>query len=65
TDHVYAIAAFGNSYHTDGPFLRYVAMQKLPAGTPIAVMINGGTPPEEYKGLFHCVEQSHVIGKEK
>jgi len=61
TDHVYALAAFGNSYHTDGPFLEYVAKQKLPAGTPVAVMINGGKEPDAYKGLFYCVKQSKII----
>ncbi|MGB4268303.1 MAG: haloacid dehalogenase-like hydrolase [Spirochaetota bacterium] len=62
TEHVYALAAFGNSYHTDGPFLRYVATQKFPAGTPVAVMINGGTPPSEYHGIFQCVSYSQIIG---
>ena len=51
-DRVYVLAGFGNSYHTDGPFLKYIATQKLDAGSPISVMINGGSTPEEYKGLF-------------
>ena len=63
TEHVYVIAGFGNSYHTDGHFLHYIATQKLPAGKPIAVMINGGTPLQEYKGIFHCVTQTAVVGK--
>ena len=58
TQHVYVLAGFGNSYHTDGHFLHYIATQKLPAGNPIAVMINGGTSPQEYKGIFHCVTQT-------
>lgn len=55
-DRIYVLAGFGNSYHTDGPFLKYIAEQKLEAGKPLSVMINGGTPPEEYKGIFHEVK---------
>lgn len=65
TPHVYALAAFGNSYHTDGHFLQYVATQTLPAGKPIAVMINGGSPPALYAGLFQCVSQNQVTGDSK
>ncbi len=61
TPHVYAIAAFGNSYKTDGHFLTYIATQKLPAGKPIAVMINGGHYMDECKGLFYCVNQSTTV----
>lgn len=63
TNHVYAIAAFGNSYHTDGNFLYYVATQTLPAGKPVSVMINGGSPPKKYHALFECVIQNDVIAK--
>lgn len=63
TNHVYVIAGFGNSYHTDGDFLHHIASQKLPAGRPVAVMINGGTPPKKYDGIFHCVTQTAVVGK--
>ena len=57
-----AVAAFGNSYWTDGPFMRYVAVNRLPGGSKgVALMINGGEPPEEYKGLFRCVEQSKTM----
>lgn len=57
-----AVAAFGNSYWTDGPFMRYVAVNPLPGDAKgIALMINGGEPPEEYKGLFRCVEQSQTM----
>lgn len=65
TQHVYAIAAFGNSYHTDGPFLQYVATHRLPIGTPTAVMINGGLPPAVYEGMFTCVQQHSIIGDSK
>lgn len=51
-DSVYILAGFGNSYHTDGPFLKYIKEQNLEAGKPIAVMINGGKSPEEYTGIF-------------
>lgn len=51
-DTVYVLAGFGNSYHTDGPFLKYIAEQKLDAGKPISVMINGGKSPAEYNGIF-------------
>lgn len=51
-DSVYVLAGFGNSYHTDGPFLKYIAEQKLDAGKPISVMINGGKSPQEYTGIF-------------
>lgn len=53
---VFVIGGFGNSYNTDGPFLAWIARQSLPAGKPVAVMINGGTSPEEYSGLFTEIE---------
>ncbi|MFD0892880.1 haloacid dehalogenase-like hydrolase [Luteolibacter ambystomatis] len=37
---VFVLAGFGNSHHTDGPFLDHIADQILPAGQPLAVMIN-------------------------
>jgi len=56
-----AVAGFGNSYGTDGPFLRYVAAQPLPGGArPLSTMINGGPVPEAYKGLFNLVRQETV-----
>jgi phosphoserine phosphatase len=57
---VIVLAAFGNSYGTDGPFMKYVATQTLPAGKPIAVMINGGKPPPSYRGLFLQVQQNEL-----
>ena len=62
---VVVLAAFGNSYQTDGPFLKYVVTQKLPKSKPIAVMINGGEIPEDYQGLFIQVQQSEIIGDNK
>jgi phosphoserine phosphatase len=51
-DRVFVLAGFGNSYDTDGPFLEYIANQNLEAGSPIAVMINGGKSPDNYHGRF-------------
>jgi len=53
---VFAIGGFGNSYNTDGPFLAWIARQALPAGSPVVVMINGGSAPPEYAGLFTELE---------
>lgn len=59
---VFILAAFGNSYGTDGPFMKYVATQPLPKGKPVAVMINGGNKtPDEYQGLFMQVEQALTV----
>jgi len=56
-----AVAGFGNSYSTDGAFLRYIVTQALPGGARgFALMINGGEPPADYRGLFTCVTQRAV-----
>lgn len=60
---VVVIAAFGNSYSTDGPFMKYVAKQVLPAGKPLAVMINGGEAPATYHDLFWQVNQFETVNK--
>ncbi|MCU0847566.1 MAG: haloacid dehalogenase-like hydrolase [Spirochaetes bacterium] len=52
----FILAGFGNSYESDGPFLSWIVSQKLPAGTPAAVMINGGEPPPGYRGGFIRLE---------
>ncbi len=57
----YILAGFGNSYNTDGDFLASIARQKLPAGKPVSVMINGGPVPEKYQGLFLPVKQLKTI----
>ena len=58
------VAGFGNSYRTDGNFLRCVCSQPLPGGVkPISVMINGGAEPKEYKGLFKLVDQQEICGE--
>lgn len=57
---VYILAGFGNSFHTDGPFLKFILEQKLPSGKPISVMINGGQAPKEYENLFFEVSQKET-----
>ena len=53
-----AVAGFGNSYSTDGAFLRYIASQPLPGGAKgFAMMINGGSEKPGFEGLFRRVEQ--------
>ena len=59
-----AVAGFGNSYSTDGAFLKYIADQRLPGGVKgVSVMINGGTPKPGYEGCFRLVRQERVRGK--
>ena len=60
--HGVALAAFGNSYSTDGAFLRHVVGQRdLPGGAQgFALMINGGREPAEYRGLFKLVRQDET-----
>lgn len=60
---VSVLAAFGNSYHTDGDFLRWTLQQSLPAGKPQAIMINGGKDAGEFAGLFREVQQEQVGGE--
>jgi len=57
---VIVLAGFGNSYNTDGPFMKYIAEQNFPVGKPISVMINGGEAPDTYKNAFFEVDQSDV-----
>ena len=62
--HGVAVAAFGNSYSTDGAFLRYVATQpSLPGGAKgTAVMINGRNPEAGYAEHFLKVSQDETMG---
>ena len=56
-----AVAGFGDSYRTDGAFLRYIVRQTLPGGARgFALMINGSGPELGYEGLFTCVRQSET-----
>ena len=62
--HAVAVAGFGDSYKTDGAFLRYIVRQVLPGGAKgFALMINGTHKTPEYEGLFTCVNQSAVTGR--
>ncbi len=61
-----AVAGFGNSYSTDGNFLRYIVTQHLPGGAKgFALMINGGKEKPGFEGLFKLVKQSEVMGDAK
>ena len=61
--HGVAVAGFGNSYSTDGEFLKYIVTQSLPGGAKgFALMINGGAEREGYKGLFRLVNQDETTG---
>ena len=61
--HGVAVAGFGNSYSTDGNFLRYIVSQRLPGGAKgFALMINGGQERPGFEGLFRLVEQKSVVG---
>lgn len=62
---VFVLAGFGDSYNTDGPFLKFIALQQLPAGKPVAVFYNGsGDEPEEYRGLFYHARHSATVSGE-
>ena len=58
-----AVAGFGNSYSTDGNFLRYIVTQHLPGGAKgFAMMINGGAEKAGFEGLFRQVDQDETVG---
>ena len=61
-----AIAGFGNSYSTDGYFLRYIVTQHLPGGAKgFALMINGGKEKPGFEGLFKLVEQDETVADQE
>lgn len=61
---VFVLAGFGDSYHTDGPFLEFIAKETLPAGKPISVFYDNPAAPAEYRGLFYQARhQATVSGK--
>ncbi len=61
---VFVLAGFGDSYNTDGPFLKFIAMQTLPAGKPISVFY-GETPPlSEYMGVFYQAGHAATVSGE-
>jgi phosphoserine phosphatase len=60
---VFVLAGFGDSYATDGPFLKFIATQSLPAGKPIAVFYNSKAEPDEYRGLFYQARHSATVSE--
>ncbi|HWV98300.1 MAG TPA: haloacid dehalogenase-like hydrolase [Candidatus Acidoferrum sp.] len=58
----FVLAGFGDSYNTDGPFLKFIATRSLPAGKPIAVFYDGKAAPPEYRGLFYQARHRATIG---
>jgi len=58
---VFVLAGFGDSYHTDGPFLKYIATQNLPAGQAIGVFYDNTNAPAEYRGLFYQASHSATV----
>ncbi len=60
-DQIFVLAGFGNSYHTDGYFLKAILEQKIPKGKPISIMINGGTAPQTYENQFIEIEYKKTI----
>jgi phosphoserine phosphatase len=61
---VFVLAGFGDSYNTDGPFLKFIATQTLPAGQPVAVFYDSDdrAEPAEYKGLFYHARHEAIVG---
>lgn len=47
----FPIAAFGNDFFTDGPMLEAVSCATLPAGSPVAALVNA-QPPSHAAGRF-------------
>jgi phosphoserine phosphatase len=58
---VYVLAGFGDSYNTDGPFLKFIASQELPAGKAIGVFYDNTNAPAEYAGLFYQASHSATV----
>ncbi len=58
---VFVLAGFGDSYNTDGPFLKFIATQRLPAGEPIAVFYGEGAEPAEYAGVFFRARHTATV----
>ena len=64
-DQVFVLAGFGNSYHTDGHFLNYIAQIRNGSEPALSVMINGGTPQkniyQQYAKNFRKVTQVRTV----
>ena len=55
---IYILAGFGNSKHTDGPFLQWIQEQPLPAGSPLSVMINDSPYGSDDTGFYNVEQQT-------
>jgi phosphoserine phosphatase len=62
---VFVLAGFGDSYRGDGPFLKQIATQELPAGKPLAVFFDSAGEPPEYRGLFYHVSRGERDGSQR
>lgn len=60
---VFVLAGFGDSYGTDGPFLKFIATQRLPAGKALGVFYGERAEPAEYKGLFLQARHTATISE--
>jgi hypothetical protein len=58
---VFVLAGFGDSYTTDGPFLKFIASQQLPDGKAISVFYDNTNAPAEYRGLFYQASHSATV----
>jgi len=58
---VFVLAGFGDSYNTDGPFLKFIATQSLAAGKPISVFYGEGAEPPDYAGVFYQARHSATV----
>jgi phosphoserine phosphatase len=61
---VFVLAGFGDSYSTDGPFLKFIVTQSLVAGEPIAVFYGESLAPSEYQGLFFQTRHAATVSDE-
>ena len=59
---VFILAGFGDSYNTDGPFLKFIATQTLPAGKAISVFYDDTNAPPEYRGVFYQASHKATVG---
>jgi phosphoserine phosphatase len=60
---VFILAGFGDSYNTDGPFLKFIAAQRLPAGKPVSVFYDSKSEPVEYRGLFYQARHAATVNE--
>ncbi len=58
---VFILAGFGNSYHSDGPFLKWIAGRQIPGGEAFAYIINGDGTPSPGHGEFIKIDFSKTV----